>query len=740
MPTFSSARLSPAAVWTLLTLIFLVVIVTAHEYRVTPQSTETDAPKTPLGFTPRSFDTERRWEEKVIAIVSPQRCREYLRKLTSEPHVAGTPGDRRVSEYIAREFREDGLDTEVVQYKVLLSYPRQVSLAVVAPVSRRLANPEPPIPGDPETRSSDPMTRLPWNGYSPSADLTRGVIYVNYGRPEDYDRLEKMRVSVRGQVVLARYFQGYRGGKSLEAEKRGASTVIVYSDPAEDGASQGKVYPDGPWGPIGHVQRGAVVYDFLVPGDPLTPGWASTDGARRIPERDSKILPKLPMIPISAGDAKVILSGMRGPEAPNDWQGGLRPAIGRYHVGDGSTRVHLALRMENRVTPIWDVIGRIRGSEEPEKLVILSNHHDAWVYGAVDPASGTAAMLELARAFGELLRQGFRPRRTIVFGNWDAEEYTLTGSTEWGEEHEDELRQNGVVCLNVDSATSGNKFSVSTVPAMLHAIIDAAKTISDPATDHSLYDTWKAQGNEKGNVRSYRVEGAAGAPVPYGVLGGGSDFMVFLQHDGVPSLDMIFDGPYGVYHSLYDDFEWMSRFGDPTFRYHAAMSRLWGVLALRFANADVPPLDYSLYPGEIAVYLRELKKISPPSFKSELESLIAKCEQWQRAASAVSSEMELLSTAGETSGRMSPAVLNRAVMAGERALIAPGGIPGRPWFRHLIYAPLPSYEAETLPGVREALIANDLNRARAQIRELAAAIDRANIALTETHKSSVRIQ
>ncbi|MGI8960877.1 MAG: M28 family metallopeptidase [Bryobacteraceae bacterium] len=738
MPGFSAVRLRLAAVSILPTFIFLAVIVAVGEHRATSQSANSDAPQIPLGFTPRSYDGERAWEEKLKRLVSPERCRMYLHKLTAEPHVAGTPGDRRVSEYIAREFRGDGLETEVVEYKVLLSYPKQVSLELVAPVTRRLANPEPSIDGDPDTQVSDPMARMPWNGYSPSADITRSVVYANYGRAEDYDRLETMHVNVKGQIVLARYFQGYRGGKSLEAERRGAAAVIVYSDPAEDGASKGKVYPDGPWGPVGHLQRGAVVYDFLVPGDPLTPGWASTQQARRIPERDSKILPKIPMIPLSAADAEQILSEMRGPQAPDGWHGGLRSTTGPYRVGDGSTQVHLALRMENRVTPIWDVIGRIRGSEEPEKLVILSNHHDAWVYGAVDPASGTAAMLELARAFGQMLREGFRPRRTIVFGNWDAEEFTLTGSTEWGEEHEGELRKSGVVCLNVDSATSGNKFSLSTVPAMLHATIDAAKTVSDPATNGSVYDAWKMQGNEKENVRSYRVEGAAGAPVPYGVLGGGSDFMVFLQHDGVPSLDMIFDGPYGVYHSLYDDFEWMTRFGDPTFRYHATMSRLWGVLALRFANADVVPLDYSLYAHEVAVYLSELDKIAPPSLQFELELLIGKCQTWQTAAAAVSSEVKQLSSHAGKSSQVSSEVLNRAIMTEERALLAIGGVPGRPWFRHLIYAPLPSYAAETLPGVREALSANDLNRSRAQIRELAAALDRATTALVEIRGSRVQ--
>lgn len=407
----SAVRIRIGATYVLLSVLAFLAIAHVSSHRENAHSAAGPSATIPFGFTQKSFARERRWEEQIIYLASSERCRDYERRLTSEPHVAGTPGDDRISEYIASEFRADGLETNVIEYKVLLSYPSHVGLELIEPVRRKLANPEPPIAGDPDTQVSDGMAQMPWNAYSPSADITRSVIYVNYGRAEDYDALERMNVSVKDQIVVARYFHGYRGGKSLEAEKRGAAGVIVYSDPADDGAGNGKTYPDGPWGPMGHFQRGAVVYDFLVPGDPLTPGWASTRGSRLIPERDSKVLPKIPMIPISAADAKQILEKMGGPEAPSDWQGGLRGAIGPYHLGDGSTQVHMALRMDNRVTPIWDVIGRIRGSEEPEKLVVLSNHHDAWVYGAVDPASGTTAMLELARVFGRMLREGFRPRR-----------------------------------------------------------------------------------------------------------------------------------------------------------------------------------------------------------------------------------------------------------------------------------------------------------------------------------------
>ena len=673
----------------------------------------------PLGFSPQSYEAEGKWEERFLEIPDAARCERYARELTSRPHVAGTPGDRRVTQFLYDEFRRDGLNPQIVEYRVLLSYPKKVGLELVAPEHVVLANPEPPIAHDKATRVRDRLARVPWNAYSPSADLTAPVVYVNYGTAEDYAQLERLGLSARGKLVLARYFHGYRGGKSLEAQEHGAAGVLVYSDPADDGGKRGPVYPRGPWGPLGHFQRGAVVFDFQVPGDPLTPGWASTASARRISESQSPILPKIPMMPLSAADAAEILKRLGGPPAPQAWQGGLPFP---YRAG-GDVTLHLALEMENRVTPIWDVIGTIPGSEEPEKQVILSNHHDAWVYGAVDPSSGTATMLETARALGQLVKEGFRPRRTIVFGNWDAEEYTLTGSTEWGEEHEADLRKNAVVCLNVDASTSGQDFTVSAVPALLPALIDAARAVRDPATGSSVYDRWRQQ-RARGNIRSYALGAAAPSPVPFGVLGGGSDFMVFLQHDGVPSLDMIFDGPYGVYHSVYDDFEWMSRFGDPGFRYHAAMSRLWGLLALRFANADLLPLDYTPYAAEVSAYLAGLKGLSPEDFYAqEVQPLIARCEAWRAAAARVREQSEAWRR-GTATG-LSPASLNAALMGEERALLEDQGLPGRPWFRHLVYAPLPSYEAETLPGLREALEEKDLARARDQAQRLGEALDRA---------------
>jgi N-acetylated-alpha-linked acidic dipeptidase len=363
--------------------------------------------------------------------------------------------------------------------------------------------------------------------------------------------------------------------------------------------------------------------------------------------------------------------------------------------------------------------------------VILSNHHDAWVYGAVDPSSGTATMLETARALGALLKKGIRPRRTIILGSWDAEEYTLTGSTEWGEQYADDLRKNGVICLNVDSATSGQDFTVSMSPALLPAVTEAAQAVRDPASGESVYERWKKRRPEA-SIRSYAVESESGktsGSVPFGILGGGSDFMVFLQHNGVPSLDMIFDGPYGVYHSVYDDFEWMKRYGDPGFRYHAAMSRIWGLMALRFANADLLPFDYSVYAGEVKAYLEGLKKIAPADFfDSDIRPLIEKCEAWHEAAANTAASLETRrgwESSPLPSTPRSDSEMNSQLMSEERALLNDQGLPGRPWFRHLIYAPLPSYDAETLPGLRETLEAKDLLGAHEEAKRLGEALDKA---------------
>jgi N-acetylated-alpha-linked acidic dipeptidase len=666
-----------------------------------------------LGFTPDSSRRQREVERAFLALPSPARCEAFHRELTRTPHVAGTEGSKRVADEVSRRFREAGLETEVVTYDVLLSRPRAVEVELVAPRRVVLANREAVLPEDPQ--SGDPALSGPWHAYSRSGEVTADVVYVNHGRVEDYETLARLGVAVKGKIALARHFKGYRGGKSQEAERRGVAALITYSDPAEDGYVQGDVYPKGPWGPDSHVQRGANVYDFIVPGDPLTPGWASTPDARRIPESESAILPRMMSVPLSFADARPILEALEGPVRPTGWQGGGPFA---YHVGPGPARVRLRLDIPRERRPIHNVIGRLRGADpDPavaSQVVLLSNHHDAWTYGGVDPSSGTATALELARSLGELARAGHRPRRTLLFGIWDAEEFTLTGSTEWGEEHRAELSRNAVACLNVDAATSGDRLSVSAVPSLRPFLYEAARGVADPQGRGTVYDVWKE--GEGANLRGYGVvAGERTEDPPVKVLGSGSDYTVFFNHVGVPSVDMLFDGPYGVYHSAYDSHEWMRRHGDPGFRYHAAMARLWGLMALRLANADVLPFDYATYGRDVRAYLEDVERLA----RSRTVALDLS------AARAAADALAAVPRAAPDGAAELHARQNRGLLAAERALLAEAGIPGRPWFKHLIYAPLPSYEAETLPGVREAVLAGDAALARAQVALLTRALEQA---------------
>jgi N-acetylated-alpha-linked acidic dipeptidase len=666
------------------------------------------------GFSASRAAWERDYERRLISLPQPEECGELLREITRTPHLAGTDGNRRVADFIAAEFAKAGLDVERPKYDVLLSYPRTAHLEIVGEPGVSLARPEESIDSDPDTRVA--ASSPPWCAYSPSADFEAEVVYVNHGSAEDYERLARMGVDVRGHIALARYFGGYRGGKSLEAEKRGVAALLVYSDPIDDGWFKGEVFPDGPWGPASHVQRGAVVYDFSIPGDPLTPGWASTKGARRISESESTILPKKPMMPLSARDAAEILKRLKGPAVPEGWQGVATGAT--YRVGPGPVRVHLQIENTREVRPIENVIGTLRGTDEPEKKVLISNHHDAWVYGAVDPSSGTAATIALARALGKLAREGWRPRRTIVFGSWDAEEYTLTGSTEWGEEHEKELLESGIVCLNVDEATSGNELSVSASPLLFSLLRDAAADVADPGRPgKSLADGWRETGTRV-SARSYATGASESDALPVSVLGSGSDYTVFFNRLGIPSTDLVFDGPYGVYHSVYDDYRWMATQGDPGFRYHAAMARYVGIIALRFANADLYPFGAAEYGHEIARYADDLAKAGKfGALGPELAKLGSKAAAWSREAGETQAALAARLARNELS-RSDAARANDWLLSLERGLLDNDGLPGRFWFRHLVYAPLPSYLAETLPGIREAGEAGNIAAARLQIRKL----------------------
>ncbi len=690
------------------------------------------------GFTPANAKRQLAIEQRLMTLPTPEECGENLRELTRTPHIAGTEGNARVADFLAAEYRKAGFEVETPTYDVLLSYPRSAKLEIVGEPAVALARSELPIPSDPDTNISvsatgnGPEVLLPWNAYAPSAEVVGEPVYVNYGRPEDYDRLAKMGIDVRGRIALARYSHGYRGGKSLEAEKRGALAVILYSDPHDDGWYRGTVYPEGPWGPLSHFQRGANAYDFLVPGDPLTPGWASTPDARRIPMAEAESLPKMPMMPISSRDAAEILARLRGPAVPDDsWQG--LAVADTYRVGPGPVRLRMKIENTRERRTIKNVIATLRGSDEPDRIVLLSNHYDAWVYGAVDPSSGTASMLALARALGRLAAEGHRPRRTIVIGEWDAEEYTLTGSTEWGEQYAKPLRENAVVCINVDASALGKEFAAAASPLLGAAIREAARDLPDPAAPaggRSLADAWRetaAAASERAAEDSAIPAAGPAEALPVAILGSGSDYTVFFNHLGIASVDLVFDGPYGVYHSVYDTYRWMATQGDPGFVYHAAMAKYAGILALRFANADAFPFDAAAYGREIARYAEGLRALPLPvaaDLSAPLSDLAARALRWSEACAAAQKTIAGRLARGDR-GYRDGRDANAWLLSLERAMTDPPGIPGRPWFRHLVYAPLPSYDAETLPAIREAVLGGRRESAGLQIKRLSEKLDRA---------------
>jgi N-acetylated-alpha-linked acidic dipeptidase len=674
------------------------------------------------GFGGEAAEKQLAAEARLAALPSPDSARRHLALLTEEPHVAGSPRNHQLAEYVRDRFQEYGLeDVEIVRYDVFLPYVSELSLRMVEPVAWEAGFKE---EGHPEDKDSyDSAVGIPYHAYSAAVDVTAPLVYAGSGNPEDYDHLDSLGIDIRGKIALVRYSvpYSYRGFKALTAERRGAAGILIYSDPADDGYVKGETYPRGPWGPESHIQRGAIAYDFMIAGDPLTPGDASTPGARRVPKEDSPMVPRIASLPLSYKDAAPLLQNLAGPVAPRAWQGGL-PFT--YHLGPGPAKLHMRVVPDEAVRPIYNVVGRIRGTEEPEKLVVLGNHRDAWIYGAVDPSSGTAVQLELARTLGSLARSGVRPRRTIVFANWDAEEFSLTGSTEWGEQHAERLAAGAVAYLNVDSAASGPEFSASAVPTLNRLFLEVARDVTDPGSGKPLVEVWRS--------RSRRSEATSGVLTAEGEgpvgnrLGSGSDYTVFLNFLGIPVADLTFTGPYGVYHSIYDSFHWMSRFGDPGFRYHATMAEIWGRLAFRLAQAEILPFDYAAYAESLLEFLSDMEK------KAAAGKLEVSVEPAREAVLR-------LSQAGARANRLidSPPAgaaererVNRALMQAERLLLAPEGIPGRPWFKHLVYAPKFTYAPEVLPGIAEALDAGDAPRARQQVTRFAAAVERAAAALS----------
>lgn len=687
-----------------------------------------------FGF--RDAAAEIATEQRFLAVPDPKLAEEHLRILTQAPHMAGTAEDRATADYVAQKFRDAGLDTEIVAYKVWMNYPESISVDLTAPAGVEMHGPtREHVSEDPY--QDDTRVVMPFSSMSPSGDVEADVVYANYGTPEDFEKLDRLKVDVRGKLVLVRYGQNFRGVKVFIAQERGAAGVILYSDPTDDGWRRGDKYPEGPWRPDTGVQRGSVGYMFEFPGDPTTPGIASipslTASDRLPPERSAQI-PKILVTPLSYHDAWPILQHLGGPDSPREWQGSL-PFT--YHVGPGPARVKMHLQQDYEFRTIWDVIGEVRGSELPDEWVLAGNHRDAWVYGAVDPNSGTAAMLESVHGIGELLKSGWRPKRTLIFCSWDGEEEGLMGSTEWAEQHEAELSK-APAYFNMDIAVSGPKFGASAVPSLKQFVRDIAKTVPG-AKGGTVYDSWRRAGQPATSVQSpaEAIGDIRRAPaaemkgdVQVGDLGSGSDYSAFLQHLGVPSTDITSNGSYGVYHSAFDNFSWFKKFADPDFIYEQQMARVFGLEMLRMGDAEVLPYDYEEYGKEIEAYLEAARRRAQDKFGAkaiDFGSVNAAARHFASAGGKILSKQK---NASSNATR-----LNQALLNAERALVVSQGLPHRPWYRHSIYAPgeYTGYAAVVIPGVNEALDRGDSERVRQQLGVLAGALDRAAKTLENYH-------
>ncbi len=679
----------------------------------------------PSGFVTDRADAHATLERRFLDLPNADRLRDTHRYLTDEPHVAGSARDRVLAEWTRDRFRDLGFDeVSLVRHDVLLPYPLEVRVEMIEPARWVATMREDRIAGDSSKPADDLGT--PYHAYSASGEVTAPVVFAGSGEPSDYDWLSAQGIDLKGKIALVRNSvpYSYRGFKVLTAERRGLAGILIYSDPQDDGDGKGAVYPHGPWGPDSHIQRGSVAYDFLVPGDPLTPGWASVDGAPRLAARDAVTLPSILSAPLSARDAREILSRLDGPEVPPGWRGG--PPL-TYRAGSTSTVLRMRVRSDDKVRPVWTVTAMLRGAERPDEVVVLGNHRDAWTYGGVDPSSGSAVLMELARSLSELKRGGWRPRRSILLASWDAEEFSLISSTEWAEQHREWLTRGAVAYLNVDSAASGQALAIAAVPALNDAIESAAGVLRDPASRLTLLALARD--------RASRERGTGGLNAAPSIvdnrIGGGSDFTPFLNHLGVPVADFSFRGPYGVYHSRYDTHDWVARFGDPGFQYHVVLAQLWGLVTIRLADADIVPLDYAPYASAILDYLREVRtrwtsgQLSTPD-GDPMKDAIAAAIELRDAANQFNARREAALAANDIREALA---LNAQLLTVERALLDPDGLPGRPWYRHVVYAPRFSYAPEILPGVAEALTAGEIDRARTQAQRLTEALRRASMVL-----------
>ena len=688
------------------------------------------------GYSPAHSATERDWEAKFRAVPDPKVLRGTMQRLSARPHAVGQPYDKENAEWMLAKFKEFGFDAQIETFYVLFPTPKERKLELLEPTKFVAKLQEPPLAVDPT--SSQTAEQLPtYNAYSRDGDVAGPLVYVNYGIREDYEQLERMGVSVKGAIVIARYGGAWRGIKPKVAAEHGAVGCIIYSDPRDDGFYEGQNFPDGPFRPSDGVQRGSVM-DTDYPGDPLTPGIGATKDAKRLDIAEAKTITTIPVLPVSWGDAQPLLAAITGQVVPESWRGAL-PIT--YHVGPGPAKAHLVVKSNWDIKPIYDVIAKIPGSDTPDEWVIRGNHHDAWVNGAEDPISGMTAVLEEARGLGELLKEGWKPKRTIIYCAWDGEEPGLLGSTEWVEEHGAELNQHAVLYINSDSNSRGFLFASGshTLQTVVNAV---ARDVQDPETKLTVQR--RAQLRRIANAQKPDDrEAARGADLRIGALGDGSDYAPFLDHAGVAAMNIGFGGEAqgGIYHSIYDDFYWYTHFGDPDFVYERALSQLGGTMVMRMADADLLPFDPSAsadtvkrYVGELRTELKDKQDkareknrqieegvftaTADPTMKYVLPSKeevapflnFAPLENgiaaYERAAQRYKSAFSKLAGANPTVwDSLELKAINQQLMHTERTFMTTEGLKERPWFKHQIYAPgaYTGYGVKTIPAVREMM-------------------------------------
>lgn len=652
------------------------------------------------------------WEEKLRTLPKAENLREYMNVLAAEPHHLGSPADKRNAEWMRDRLISWGLQAKLEEYDVLFPTPKERVVELVAPEKYVAKLKEPVLSEDADSGDEN---QLPvYNAYSGEGDVTAQLVYVNYGVPADYEVLARLGIDVKGKIVIARYGGSWRGIKPKVAYEHGAVGCLIYSDPKDDGYYQGDVYPKGAWRPEFGAQRGSVMDMPIHPGDPLTPGIGATKDAKRLSREEAKTILKIPVLPISYGDALPLLKSLSGQVVPDNWRGAL-PVT--YHTGPGPATVHLKASFDWKLVTLYNVIAKIEGSAFPDEWIIRGNHHDAWVNGADDPVSGMVTVLEEARIFGELLKQGWRPKRTIIFCAWDGEEQGLLGSTEWVEHHAEELKQKAVAYINSDSTSKG-WFGASGSHSLEHFINDVARSVNDPKRKKTLWDAMHERRMEQARGDDERNELRKRADLRISALGSGSDYTAFIDHLGVASLNIGFGGESGggIYHSVYDSIAWYLKHSDGTFEYGRTLVQAAGTATMRLADAQVLPFEFTNLAETVNAYVDELAKL--PKQNVDLAPLRTASNQLQRAADNYDRVVRSKPGIGATLSTVQLKTLNALLYQSERKLLSSAGLPRRPWFKHQIYAPgfYTGYGVKTLPGVREALEQKNWVEANEQVK------------------------